>query len=215
MKQLAQFDDAWMSEFRKRSRITDDSALEALRAELIEVGRHYRRIIETTPCDLIGSPFDATLTQRGEWLKANVVNPAKKLLFAIHEDQAPWFSTWPYEHEFDELPARAQLHDDLERILTFSEKLVANLRGEQSWDAPTNQELRFYIFKDCYVAIRKHLPHFKPTQSKYAKPDDEETARFVDSFSEAMRHVYAEITGKDEQLVRLIRMVITDPDWDY
>jgi len=99
-------------------------------------------------------------------------------------------------------------------VLEFSERLVANLRGEQSIDAGTNQELRFYIFKDAYAAVRKNLPDFTPKQSHYGKLDDEKTKRFVDTFSEAMRHIYAEITGRNEQLVRLIRMVIKDPDFD-
>jgi hypothetical protein len=214
MTPLGRFDDAWLSEFRRKSGITDKATLEGLQRDLQEVGQHYRRIIETTPCDIKGSPFNKTLTQRGDWLQANVVNPSRKLLAALQIDQAPWFSTWPYEHEFKKFPDRTQLSADLVEVLEFSERLVANLRGEQSIDAATNQELRFYIFKDAYAAVRKNLPDFTPKQSHYGKLDDEKTKRFVDTFSEAMRHIYAEITGRDEQLVRLIRMVIQDPNWD-
>lgn len=214
MGQYAKFDDAWLLEFRRKSGISDEAALKCLQRDLQEVGKHYRRIIETTPCDLKGSPFNKTLTQRGDWMQANVVSPARKLLAALAADQAPWFSTWPYEHEFKEFPDRARLSADLEEVLEFSERLVANLRGEQAADAATNQELRFYIFKDAYAAIRKNLPDFKPKQSLYGELDDEKIKRFVDPFSEAMRHIYAEITGRDEQLVRLIRMVIQDPNWD-
>ena len=214
MTDLGRFDDDWLLEFRRKSGSTDEAALKCLQRDLREVGKHYRRIIETTPCDLKGSPFNKTLTQRGDWMQANVVNPTKKLVAALAADHKPWFSTWPYEHEYKEFPDRARLSADLQEVLVFSERLVAILRDEQQMDAATNQELRFYIFKDAYAAVRKHLPDFTPKQSIYADLDDEKTKRFVDPFSEAMRHINAEITGQDEQLVRLIRMVIKDPDWD-
>jgi len=100
MSDLGRFNDDWLIEFRRKSGITDEVALKCLQRDLQEVGKHYRRIIETTPCDIKGSPFNKTLTQRGDWLQANVLKPAKKLLAALEMDQAPWFSTWPYEHEF-------------------------------------------------------------------------------------------------------------------
>ena len=211
---LAKFDDAWLAAFRDKSKIKNEEALSALRDELVVIGQRYRRIIETTPCDLRGSPFNKTLTQRGDWLQTNVVNPTKKLLAALTEDKIPWFSTWPYEHEYKEFPDRAALSTELQDVLAFSERLVAILKDEQQIGAGTNQELRFYIFNDVYAAVRKHLPQFTPKQSLYADLKDEKTKRFVDPFSEAMRHIYAEITGLDEQLVRLIRMVIKNPNWD-
>ena len=73
MKKLAQFDDAWMAAFRDKSGVSDEAALTALRADLLEIGARYRRIIETTPTDLVGSPFNKTLTQRAEWMQVNVV----------------------------------------------------------------------------------------------------------------------------------------------
>lgn len=214
MTDLGHFDDDWLIEFRRKSGITDEAALKSLQRDLQGVGKHYRRIIETTPCDLKGSPFNKTLTQRGDWLQSNVINPAKRLLASLEDEQKPWFSTWPYEKQFDEFPDRERIRADLESVLEFSTLLQKSLRGEQSWDAATNQELRFYIFKDAYAAVRKNLPDFTPKQSIYAELDDEKTRRFVDPFSESMRHIYAEITGMDEQLVRLIRMVIQDPNWD-
>lgn len=213
MKKLAQFDDAWMAAFRDKSGVSDEAALTALRADLLEIGARYRRIIETTPTDLVGSPFNKTLTQRAEWMQVNVVNPAQKLVAALAEDQQAWFSTWPYEHEFEPFPDREQMRADLEAVITFSSRLVRNLKGEQQGDAATNQELRFYIFMEIYGAVRKHLRELTPKQGVYAKLDDENTKRRVDPFPEAIRHIYAEITGIDEQLVRLIQMCVKDPDW--
>jgi len=214
MTDLGRFDDDWLLEFRRKSRITDVAALKCLQRDLQEVGKHYRRIIETTPCDLKGSPFNKTLTQRGDWLHAHVVRPTEKLLAAMADEKRPYFSTWPYEDEFKAFPDREHLKAELQKVLEFSSRLLATLRGEQHADAATNQELRFYIFKDTYAAVREHLPNFAPKQSIFADLEDEKTKRFVDPFSEAMRHIYAEITGRDEQLVRLIRMVIQDPNWD-
>lgn len=214
MTDLGRFDDDWLAVFRSKSKISDETALKCLQRDLQDVGKHYRRIIEATPCDLKGSPFNKTLTQRGDWLQSNVISPATKLLASLADEQKPWFSTWPYEKQFDEFPDRARVRADLEGVLEFSSLLLKMLRGEQSWDAATNQELRFYIFKDAYAAVRKNLPNFTPKQSIYAELDDEKTKRFVDPFSESMRHICAEITGVDEQLVRLIRLVIKDPNLD-
>lgn len=104
MGQLATFDDAWLAGFREKSGVTDEAALNALRDELVIIGQRYRQIIETTPCDLKGSPFNKTLTQRGDWVKVQVVRPTEKLLAALSDESRPWFSTWPYEHEFKEFP---------------------------------------------------------------------------------------------------------------
>ena len=214
MGQYARFDDAWFKRFREIVNGKNEDALKALRDELFDVGQHYRRIIETTPCNLKGAPFDKTLTQRGDWLQTNVVRPTQRLLAALADEQQPWFATWPYEHQFKEFPDRIRLRADLQDVLDFSTQLLANVRGEQGVDAGTNQELRFYIFKDIYAAVHKHLPDFKPKQGVYHEVVDERTKRFIDPFPDAMRHIYAEITGRDEQLVRLIRMVVEDPNWE-
>jgi len=187
--ELARFNDAWMAEFRKKSGVSDEVALNALRAELLEIGTRYRRIIETTPCDLVGSPFNKTLSQRGEWMRSNVLNPARKLLAALAEDQRAWFSTWPYEHEFDEFPDRDRLRADLEAVVAFSSRLERNLRGEHEGDAATNQEMRFYIFMEIYGAVRRHLPTLTPKQGTYVVLEDENTKRRVDRFPDAIRRL--------------------------
>lgn len=214
MGQYARFDDDWFDDFCEIAKGQNAEALKALRDELFEIGQYHRRIIETTPCNLKGAPFDKTLTQRGDWLQTNVVRPTQKLLAAIADDQRPWFSTWPYEQQFKEFPDRPRLRADLQEVLDFSTQLLANIRAEQGVDAGTNQELRFYIFKDIFAAVRKHLPDFKPKQGVYHKVADGKTKRFIDPFPDAIRHIYAEITGRDEQLVRLIRMVVENPKWD-
>lgn len=197
MGELAQFDDAWLAGFRKKTSISDEAALIALRDELREIAQRYRRIIETTPCDLKGSPFNKTLTQRADWLLVNVVNPTEKLIAAIAEEQRPWFSTWPYEHEFDEFPDCEKLGADLHSLLAYSTRLMRNLRGEQQGDAATNQEIRFYIFMEIYGAVRKHLPGLTPRQGVYVSIDQEKTRRRVDPFPAAMRHIIPQAQQKD------------------
>jgi hypothetical protein len=212
---LAKFDDAWLATFRKISKIKDDDALAALRDELVRIGQRYRRIIETTPCDLDGAPFNSTLTKRGDWLQTNVVRPTQRLLSALTDEQRPWLATWPYEDDFKEFPDRVRLRADLQEVLNFSTQLLTTIRSEQGADAGTNQELSFYIFKDIAGAVLKHLPGFAPRQGVYHEGLDQKIKRFVGPFPEALRHIYAEVTGQDEQLVRLIRLVVDDPDWDY
>jgi hypothetical protein len=209
----AEFDDAWMVRFREIVEIKDEAALAALRTQLIEIGQRYRRIIESTPCDLKGAPFNKSLTQRIDWLQVNAVRPAERLLAALADDQRGWYATWPYEHEFDEFPDRESLRAELQKVHAFSSRLMAVLQGERGADAGTNQELRFYIFSEIAAAVRKHLPAFNPKQGVYHAEYDTRIKRFVGPYAEAIRHIYQEITGLDEQLVRLIRMMVKDPDW--
>jgi hypothetical protein len=108
-----------------------------------------------------------------------------------------------------------RLRADLQEVLNFSTQLLTTIRSEQGADAGTNQELSFYIFKDIAGAVLKHLPGFAPRQGVYHEGLDQKIKRFVGPFPEALRHIYAEVTGQDEQLVRLIRLVVDDPDWDY
>lgn len=213
---LGQFDDAWLAQFRKKAKLSEDIELTALQTELRELGQHYRRIIETTPCDLKGSPFNKTLTQRGDWLKGNVISPTEKLLAALASENRAHFSTWPYDKQFDDMPDYDSLADQLRVLLESSTELLTMVRGEQAGDAATNQELRFYIFKDILAVVRKHLPKFVPKQGVYNFVDDkdEKTKRFTGPFPDSIRHIYKHITGRDEQLVRLIRMVVKDPNWD-
>lgn len=89
MERLGGFDDFWLSEFRKRAKLPDDIDLTGLQNELREIGRHYRRIIETTPCDLKGSPFNKTLTQRADWMRQEVVRPTERLLAALADEMGP------------------------------------------------------------------------------------------------------------------------------
>ncbi|GAA3789533.1 hypothetical protein GCM10022600_07680 [Qipengyuania pelagi] len=214
MEQLAHFDDVWLEEFRNKSKLPNDVALIDLQNELRKIGRHYRRIIETTPCDLKGSPFNKTLTQRGDWLQREVIRPTEKLLAALASENRAHFSTWPYEERFDDMPDYDRLADQLRVLLESSTELLSMVRSEQVGDAATNQELRFYIFKDIFAAVRKHLPKFVPKQGSYDLVENEKTKRFVGPFPDAIRHIYQHITGRDEQLVRLIRMVVKDPNWD-
>lgn len=214
MEQLAQFDDAWLGKFREKSKIPNDVPLTDLQNELREIGQHYRRIIESTPCDLKGSPFNKTLTQRGDWLRNEVVRPTERLLATLSVENRAHFSTWPYAENFDDMPDYDRLADQLRVLLESSAELLTMVRSEQAGDAATNQELRFYIFNDIFAAVRKHLPDFVPTQGSYDLVENEKTKRFVGPFPEAIRHIYQHITGRDEQLVRLIRMVDKDPNWD-
>lgn len=214
MEHLAHFDDDWLKGFRKKSKLPANVPLTDLQNELREIGQNYRRIIETTPCDLKGNPFNKTLTQRGDWLQKEVIRPSERLLAALASENRPYFSTWPYEENFDDMPDYDRLADQLRVLLESSVELLSMLRSEQVGDAATNQELRFYIFKDIFAAVRKHLPDFVPTQGSYDLVENEKTKRFVGPFPEAIRHIYQHITGRDEQLVRLIRMVAKDPNWD-
>lgn len=209
MAEYAKFDDAWLAEFRSISGVTDQAASAALRDDLIEVGKNYRRIIENTPCDLPGAPYNKSLTQRGDWLQTNVLNPVERLLGALAESQRPMFSTWPYEKAFAGLFDHSALQVELEKLKTDATDLLKMLRGEQGADAGTSQELRFYIFNEIINAIKRHLPDFVPKQGVYHA----NMRQFVGRYPDAIRHIYKEITGLDEQLVRLIRMMVKDPEW--
>lgn len=187
-----------VAEFRKI--VGDSEGLDTLRVELVEIGQRYRRVIETTPCDLPGAPCNKTLTQRIEWLDAQVLSPCNRLLAALEVEKSPMFSTWPYEHEFPNAPDRAAVQNSIAVLNEFAERLRRNLVGEQEADAGTNQEIRSMIYCDALEAMKRRLPNLQPSRGVY----DRALKRYVGKFPDAMRHIYREITGLDEQIVRLI-----------
>ncbi len=193
-----EFDENWFVEFRRI--VGENEGLDALRADLTKIGRRYRRVIEATPCDLPGAPYNKTLTQRIDWLDAQVLSPCERLLAALEAEKSPMFSTWPYEHEFPDAPDRSSIRDSVSTLHAFATRLRRNLASEQQADAGTSQEIRAMIYYDALEAVKRHLPNLKPSRGVY----DPELDRYVGRFPEAMRHIYREITGLDEQIVRLI-----------
>ena len=213
MKRLAQFDDAWLKKFGRIVKIEDQSILMNIRNDLYEVGQRYRRIIESTPCDLMGAPFNKTLTQRADWVQINVLNPLRRLQGALEESNRPMFATWPFEDWFESIPDHGTLRSELEKWSEFATKLHNGLRVEQSWDAGTSHELRYHIVHAALVAVRRHIPDFRPRQGVYHREIDGDEDGFFGRFPEAMRHIYKEITGRDERLVRLIRHAAKDNEY--
>jgi len=213
MKHLAQFDDAWLKQFAKIVKVEDQSLLLDLRNDLRELGQRYRRIIESTPCDLMGAPFDMTLTRRGDWLQVNVLNPLKRLQNALSDANQPMFATWPNSDRFGEFPNRAALIEQLAELNEYATLVYNYVRSEQSWDAGTSHELRYHIFNEALVVVRRHIPGFRPKQGVYHHGIQGEDDGFIGRFPKAMRHIYKEITGRDERLVRLIRYAVKDREY--
>jgi len=201
------FDDSAMGELAAILGIKDDAMLSAFRADLIDLGVHFRAVIATLPCDLPGAPFNLSLTKRADWLETNVISPSERLLCAIADEMRPMFSTWPYPLSVSEFQDHASLIDELDALLSRAVNLRDSLRGQQADDAGHSQELRAEVFAAVARLLRKHRPDIKPSRGVY----DPDLRRRVGVYVDAMRLIFHKITGVEENLDRLIRGEISFP----
>lgn len=203
----ALFDDSAMSELAKIIRIKVEDMSPAFQADLIETCAHYLAVVANLPCDLPGAPFDMSLTKRADWLEANVINPASRLLLAISDEKRPMFSTWPYPLAVPEFRDQSRLASELHALLSEANRLRDSLRGQQGEDAGHSQELRAEVFASIARLMRKHCPQVKPSRGVY----DSEHQRRAGVYVDAIQLIYFKILGKKDNLDRLIRSEIHFP----
>ncbi|MBB4009339.1 hypothetical protein, partial [Allorhizobium taibaishanense] len=89
-----------------------------LRTECLKI---HQGVI-TSPNGFKLAPFDASLTQRIEWLKINVINPIERLKVALAESNRPYFHYW---EEYGEATG-----SDRQPILSELDALSVNRRGK-------------------------------------------------------------------------------------
>jgi hypothetical protein len=205
------FDQATIAELAQILLVTNPAVIEEFRKDLIESCAHYREVISTLPCDLPDAPINLTLTKRADWLEANVIKPAKRLLEATDELNKPMFSTWPYPLTIPKFRDNSSLQRELSDILDHAEMLRDSLRGQQAGDAAHSQELRMEVFMTIARAFQKHAPKVPPNRGTYDAHEDRKKRKRVGRYVDAMRLVFKLITGTNENLDRLIRGEIIDP----
>ncbi len=194
------FDDAAMAEISSMLRISDQQTVEALQRDLVAICAHYQEIIATLPCDLPGAPMNMSLTKRGDWLEANVINPAEKLITALAEGKRPMFSTWPYPLTPTKFRDNSVLLSELNSLITETVRLRDSLRSQQADDAGHSQELRAEIFVSIVEALRKHPIGVPASRGVYDAEFRQRRGGYVD----AVRFIFKQITGVEENLDRLI-----------
>ena len=194
------FDDAAMAEISSMLRISDQQTVQALQNDLATICAHYQEIIATLPCDLPGAPLNMSLTKRGDWLEANVINPAEKLITALAEGKRPMFSTWPYPLTPPKFRDNSALLSELNSLITETVQLRDSLRSQQADDAGHSQELRAEIFVSIVEALRKHPIGVPASRGVYDAEFRQRRGGYVD----AVRFIFKQITGVEENLDRLI-----------
>lgn len=194
------FDDAAMAEISSMLRISDQQTVQALQRDLVTICAHYQEIIATLPCDLPGAPLNMSLTKRGDWLETNVINPAEKLAAALVEDKRPMFSTWPYPLTPPKFRDNSALLSELQNLLGEATRLRDVLRSQQADDAGHSQELRAEIFISIVEALRKHPIGVPASRGVYDAEFRQRRGGYVD----AVRFIFKQITGVEENLDRLI-----------
>ncbi|MFK5979715.1 MAG: hypothetical protein QM488_12605 [Rhizobiaceae bacterium] len=183
-----------------------DAFWSALRTECLKI----QRGIETTPNSFKKyAPFDATLTQRVQWLKANVLNPIKKLEAAIDFTNHPHFNHWETYGKI-EAPDTPILLAEISILKRKATEMCGWLEGERTgkhWGKLShNDEIRHYIVFTALEEIREHYPEMKLSRGNWHKGVGAMTGAIPDY----IRRVFLETTGQHEQLDGQIQFATSD-----
>jgi hypothetical protein len=168
----------------------------SLRTECLKI----RRGIETTPNSFRKiSPFDASLTQRVQWLKTNVLNPIEKLKAAIATENHPHFNHWETYGEV-EAPDTDDLRSELNRLeqkaMTIAEWLEGELSGQPAGKLSHNDEIRHYIVFTALEELRHHFPEIRLVRGNW----DKGVRNMTGIVPDYVRRVFLETTGQNETL---------------
>jgi hypothetical protein len=179
----------------------------ALRTECLKI----RRGIETTPNSFTKvAPFDATLTQRVQWLNANVLNPIQKLKAAIAVDNHPYFNHWETYGKV-EAPTTKKLVAELNQLEIKASQIAKHLNGERTGKGPSgklshNDEIRHYIVFTAIHEVREHFPEIKLVRGNW----DKDVGNMTGAVPDYVRRVFLETTGQNETLNGQLQFVISD-----
>ncbi|KUR79065.1 hypothetical protein [Novosphingobium sp. FSW06-99] len=187
------------------AKITDPDRQAILAERLDYLAAYYRDVLSSMPNEFDRfAPFDATLTERVDWLDIEVLNPLKRLIDALSPENRAWFSLWPND-VIDELKpdydaARAQL----ENLRQMAQNVVINLVVHRRTGLPFNEFLQFHIVTDIAKVLKEVVPELKPSRGTYLK----EPKGFHGRYPAIVRMVFEAITGKADSLDRLIKELV-------
>jgi hypothetical protein len=201
----APFPRSVIESIAKEAKITDPVQRAALTERLDYLATHYRDVLSTMPNDFDQyASFDATLTERVDWLDTEVLNPLKRVIEAVSPENQPWFSLWPNDVIDEIKPDFDAVRAQLENLQLMAQNVVINLVFHRRVDLPFNEFLRFRIVFDIVNMLDNVVPDLKPSRGTYSK----EQGEFVGRYPAIIRQAFQAITGKAESLDRLIKEVV-------
>lgn len=168
------------------------------------------RGISTSPNGFRFAPFDASLTQRLDWLKINVLNPVDRLRDALSDTNQAYFRHWE-EYGQETTQNRQPLLDNLDALQQEAESISRWLEGEVSgriWDAKIRhtEEIRYSVVSITIEAVHTHFPRFPISRGNW----DKELRQMTGIIPDYVRRVFLETTGQTEQLDGQIKEVVAN-----
>lgn len=153
------------------------------------------------------APFNASLTERIEWLSTQVIGPAERLLDALDEAYRPYFAEWPDEYR---LPDRPDLDDAREPLKAVREHAIAlrdNLDSQLSQKIAHTSEMRYDIVIALLDILKEHFPDIKRSRGQHYR----DLRKTVGAIPDYVRRAFFEITGSAEQLDGPIQQALVRP----
>lgn len=191
--------------YAKETKFADTERLAALTSRLEALAAHYRDVLSSMPNEFDRfAPFDATLSERVDWLDTEVLNPLKRLIAAVGPENQPWFSLWPHEVVDELKPNFDVARGQLEHLQLMAQNVVINLVVHRKASLPFNEFLRFHIVSDIAAVLGDVLPELQPSRGTYSKLQGE----FVGRYPAIIRAAYHAITGEAHSLDRLIKEIV-------
>ena len=190
--------------------VLDDERFEAFWTALRNECLKIRHGIQTTPNSFSKiAPFDATLTQRVQWLQTNVLNPIGRLKAAIAEENHPHFNHWETYGEVEALNTD-ELRAELGQLEQKATKLANWLDGERTGEGSGgplshNDEIRHYIVFTALEELREHFPEIKLVRGSW----DKGVRNMTGVVPDYVRRVFLETTGQNETLNGQLQFAIS------
>lgn len=181
--------------------ISDRAIFDALQARLKDMALEYRRVISMTPCDLPGAPSNHTLSERLDWVDAQLLNPITKLLEAIEPGNRHMLSLWPEEVVDELMPDFVEVTRQLQHLQKLGWHLAITIAKYRRFDLPLGPLVRSRIVAATAHIIEQIAPSFRPSRGTY----DPVSKRFHGNYAEMIRLAFTEVTGLHEQLDRHIK----------
>jgi hypothetical protein len=153
------------------------------------------------------APFDASLTQRIEWLSTQVIGPAERLLDALDDAKRPYFAEWPDEYRFPDRPDLDEARSRIDNVYHRAMALRDSLRSQRLQKITHTSEMRYDIVTTLLDILKEHFPGIKLTRGQHDR-DLRETVGIIPDY---VRRAFLEITGSAEQLDAPIQQALVRP----
>jgi hypothetical protein len=165
--------------------------------------------IVTSPNGFKLAPFDASPTQRIEWLKINVIKPIERLKAALEECNRPHFHHWEQYGEAT-YSNRQPILSELDALRVETNSICEWLEGEISgriWGSLRHtDEIRYFVVYTAISALQDNFPEVSLSRGNW----DGDLGVMTGVVPDFVRRIFLETTGQHEQLDGPIQSVIAD-----